>query len=194
MNAIQLDQVPQLFVRRRSPSFWTHVFWCRAECRRFKFYADTAWLNELVVNQGEPPCIYLHRWYEDPPGKPCKLWYRTDQPIDFQISIKLKAPLWKALSLSNLTNGWSLCARRVLLTYDRFRMRCWTLSKVWFSWWAREPHCKEIIWSCIWAMYCFWMPISWSTMWLFFWVTTIMFQAYSSSRIIVCFVVPLAQM
>ena len=77
MDAIQFDQLPYLCLRKIFAFLnLRDLIKCRATTRQFKFYADEAAVDELVVKDKEIEC----RRY-------CKHWYLTDRPIDFENSI-----------------------------------------------------------------------------------------------------------
>ena len=78
MNAIQIDQLPDLCLKKIFRLLnLRDLAKCRAVSRQFKFYAEKAPVDELVVIGGS--CAY------------CRDWYLTNKPIDFENTISLKA-------------------------------------------------------------------------------------------------------
>ena len=82
MNAIQLDQLPYLCLKKIFQFLSLQdLVECRAVSRQFKFYAEEARVDELVVTKGRISYELLHSC------RHCKNWYLTERAINFQNSI-----------------------------------------------------------------------------------------------------------
>lgn len=85
MNAIKLDQLPDLCLRKIFAFLGLRdLARCRSVTHQFKFYADLTKVDELVVQDNADSC--RARYIPE-----CKNWYLTDRPINFDNSVSPNA-------------------------------------------------------------------------------------------------------
>ena len=79
------DQLPDLCLRKIFAFLnLRDLIKCRAVNRQFKYYADLANVDELVVQRGTSSCKGSFQ-------SRCRNWYLTDRPIEFENSVSANA-------------------------------------------------------------------------------------------------------